>query len=64
VLVLRHLAEEFGAVGAQAGDGVIDVVDGEHDAMQAQRVGRRFSGSAPTHGGQDDVSRPAVATEG
>jgi hypothetical protein len=27
-LVLRHLAEEFGAVGAQAGDGVVDVVDG------------------------------------
>src|SRR6266849_4372703 len=40
-LVLRHLAEEFGAVGAQAGDGVMDVVDSEHDAMQAQRVGRR-----------------------
>src|SRR5262245_20500904 len=40
-LVLRHLAEEFGAVGAQAGDGVVDVVDGEHDTMQAQRVGRR-----------------------
>src|SRR6266496_463414 len=40
-LVLRHLAEEFSAVGAQAGDGVVDVVDGEHDAMQAQRVGRR-----------------------
>jgi hypothetical protein len=28
-------------VGAQADDGVVDVVDGEHDAMQAQRVGRR-----------------------
>src|SRR5438309_1147452 len=40
-LVLRHLAEEFGAVGAQPGDGVMDVVDSEHDAMQAQRVGRR-----------------------
>src|SRR5271155_1921400 len=40
-LVLCHLAEEFGAVGAQAGDGVMDVVDSEHDAMQAQRVGRR-----------------------
>jgi hypothetical protein len=41
VLLLRHLAEEFGAVGAQAGDGVVDVVDGEHDTMQAQSVGRR-----------------------
>ena len=40
-LVLGHLAEEFGAVGAQPGDGVVDVVDGEHDSMQAQRVGRR-----------------------
>jgi hypothetical protein len=28
-------------VGAQAGDGVMDVVNSEHDAMQAQRVGRR-----------------------
>ena len=32
VLVLRHLADEFGAVGAQAGNGVLNVVDGEHDA--------------------------------
>src|SRR6266568_124072 len=40
VLVLRHLAEEFGAVGAQAGKDVLDVFDGEHNAMQAQRVGR------------------------
>ena len=28
-------------MGAQAGNGVMDVVDSEHDAMQAQRVGRR-----------------------
>jgi hypothetical protein len=28
-------------MGAQAGDGVVDIVNGEHDAMQAQRVGRR-----------------------
>jgi hypothetical protein len=41
VLVLCYLAEEFGAVAAQTGDGVVDVVDGEHDAMQAQRVGWR-----------------------
>src|SRR5579859_3788990 len=40
-LELRDLAEEFGAVGAQAGDGVMDVVHGEHDTMQAQRVGWR-----------------------
>jgi hypothetical protein len=29
VLVLLQLADEFGAVGAQAGDDVLDVVDGE-----------------------------------
>src|SRR3954471_16724018 len=41
VLVLRHLAEELSTVGAQAGPDVVDVVDGEHDPMQTQRVGRR-----------------------
>src|SRR5438093_702089 len=40
VLVLRHLAKEFGAVGAQAGKDVLDVIDGEHDATYAQRVRR------------------------
>ena len=28
-------------MGTQAGDGLVDVVDSEHDAMQTQRVGRR-----------------------
>src|SRR5919108_4478598 len=37
VLVLRHLADEFGAVSAQAGNDVLDVFDGEHDATYAQR---------------------------
>src|SRR5260370_12310473 len=32
-LVLRHLATEFGAVGAHAGDGVADLVHGEHDTV-------------------------------
>src|SRR2546421_1948364 len=41
VLVLRDLADEFGTVAAQAGNGVLDVVDGEHDAAYAQRVRRR-----------------------
>src|SRR6476646_1688034 len=41
VLVLRDLADEFGTVPAQAGDDVVDVVDGEHDAAYAQRVRRR-----------------------
>src|SRR4051812_34228306 len=41
VLVLRHLADEFATVAAQAGDDVVDVVDGEHDAAYAERVRRR-----------------------
>src|SRR6195256_6931616 len=41
VLVLRDLADEFGTVGAQAGNDVVDVVDSEHDAAYAQRVRRR-----------------------
>ena len=40
VLVLGHLADEFGAVGAQAGHGVVDVFDREHDLPEAQRVRR------------------------
>ena len=40
VLVLGHLADEFGAVGAQASDGVVDAFDCEHDAPEAQRVRR------------------------
>src|SRR6266851_3047774 len=38
VLVLHHVADEFSAVGAQAGKHVLDVVDGEHDAPYAQCV--------------------------
>jgi hypothetical protein len=38
-------------VGTQVGDGVVDVVDSEHDAMQTQRVGRRFSGPASAAAG-------------
>src|SRR5438067_12621374 len=41
VLVLRDLADEFGTVAAQAGNDVVDVVDSEHDAADAQRVRRR-----------------------
>src|SRR5262245_6033682 len=40
VLVLHHLANELGAVGPQAGEDLVDVVDGEHDATNAQRVHR------------------------
>jgi hypothetical protein len=31
VLVLGHLADEFGAVGAQASDGVVDAFDYKHE---------------------------------
>src|SRR5215217_972104 len=41
VLVLRGLSDEFRTVAAQAGNDVVDVVDGEHDAAYAQRVRRR-----------------------
>ena len=40
VLVLDHLADEFGAVGAQAGHGVVEVFDQQHDLPEAQRVRR------------------------
>ena len=40
VLVLDRLADEFGAVGAQAGHGVVNVFDREHDLPKAQRVRR------------------------
>ena len=40
VLVLLQLANEFGAVGVQAGKDVLNVFDGEHDATYAQRVRR------------------------
>src|SRR5438309_7289859 len=48
VLVLHHLADELGAVGLQAGKDVLDVVDGEHDAPDTQRVHRcvRLSGGS------------------
>src|SRR5437867_3027481 len=40
VLVLGHLADEFGAVGAQASHTVVDAFDCKHDAPEAQRVRR------------------------
>ena len=43
VLVRRDLADKFGAMGRQAGNDVLDVVDGEHDAANAQRVRRRVA---------------------
>src|SRR5207248_2732997 len=40
VLVLGHLADEFGAVGAQASNSVVDAFDCKHDGPKAQRVRR------------------------
>src|ERR687895_2882691 len=40
VLVLGHFADEFGAVGAQASDSVVDAFDCKHDAPEARRVRR------------------------
>ena len=40
VLVLDHLADEFGPALAQASDSVVDVFDCKHDAPEAQRVRR------------------------
>src|SRR5258708_25159816 len=40
VLVLGHLADEFGAVGSQASDSIVDAFDCKHDAPEAQRVRR------------------------
>ena len=48
VLVLGHLADEFGAVGAQASHSVVDVFDGKHDAAEAQRVRGAIAGSIST----------------
>src|SRR3979411_334472 len=42
VLVLGHVTDEFGAVGAQASDSVVDAVDCKHDAPEAQRVRRCY----------------------
>jgi hypothetical protein len=44
VLVLRDLADEFGAVAAQAGNDVVDAVDGDytsdwHHQRQPCKVG-------------------------
>jgi len=40
VLVLSDFADEFSAMGTQAREDVIDIVDGEHDAPYAERVHR------------------------
>src|SRR5215211_2455488 len=44
VLVLHHVADQFGAVGEQARDDVVDVIDGEHDAADPECVHRSVRG--------------------
>src|SRR5262245_46065147 len=44
VLVLHHFANQFGAVGAQARDDDVDVIDGEHDAADPKCVHRNVLG--------------------
>src|SRR5215218_4221951 len=44
VLVLHHFADQFGAVGAQARDDVVDTIDGEHDAADPECVHRNVLG--------------------
>src|SRR5215212_7911547 len=44
VFVLHHFADQFGAVGAQARDDVVDTIDGEHDAADPECVHRNVLG--------------------
>lgn len=66
VLVLCQLADEFGAVSAQAGKGVLDVVDGEHDAVCAQNVVRPVARSGADRRGAAVLRQlePAVTVRG
>src|SRR5207253_521145 len=66
VLVLRDLADEFGAVAAQAGNDVVDVVDSEHDTAYAQRVRRRAFRLGPDRRRRVELRqlKPAVAVRG
>src|SRR5215207_2680193 len=66
VLVLRDLADEFGTMAAQAGNDIVDVVDGEHDAAYAQRVRRRAFRLGPDRRRRVEPRQldPAVAVRG
>src|SRR3954451_5354681 len=66
VLVLRDLVEELATVAAQAGNDVVDVFDGEHDAAYAQRVRRRVfrPGSDRRRRVEPRQLAPAVAVRG
>jgi hypothetical protein len=51
VLEPGDLADEFAAVRAQAGNGVLEVVDGEHDPVRAQNVVRPVARPDADHRG-------------
>src|ERR1700716_3419233 len=55
VPVLHHFAYQLGPVGEQARDDSIDVLDGEHDATDAQRVHRRVHGPKPDRVGRVEL---------
>src|SRR2546430_4229468 len=66
VPVLHHVAHELGPVGAQARDDSVDVIDGEHDATDAQCVHRRLHGPKPDRVGRVELVEldAAVAVRG
>src|SRR4051812_25228611 len=63
VLVLGDLADQLGVVAAQAGDDVVDVLDGEHDAAHASGFAGALSGSAPRSSAGSCRSAPRRAAE-
>src|SRR5690606_29209176 len=66
VLVLDDLAHELSAMGEQAREDVLDVVDGEHDATYAQRVHGRVLRLRPDRRRRVELVQldPAVAVRG
>src|SRR5258706_8907168 len=63
VLVLHHVADQFGAVGAQARDDVVDVINGEHDAADPECVHRNVLGPSSDRLGRVELVQldPSVA---
>src|SRR5438309_688916 len=55
ILVLHHFAYQLGPVGEQARNDSVDVIDGEHDATDAQRVHRRVHGPKPDRVGRVEL---------
>src|SRR5215217_735585 len=65
VPVALQLADELRAAGLQAGDGGVDVVDGERDVAKARGVGRRVAVAARRRGRVElDQLEPSVPVRG